>query len=98
MTEYNITQKQYDTLLGLRHWLANKAYMIERYPADYEKERERIHKTIVCCFNEADQLHIPFWVQNIICGYQDNWRHTLDTYLYQDLEKRGVNCDAVSCR
>ena len=95
---YAIDQKQYDILLGLRHFMANKAYMIERYPADYELEKENIHKTIVSLFDEADQHNIPFWVQNIICGYQDDWRHTCNTYLYQDLEKRGVNCDAVSCR
>ena len=78
--------------------MANKAYMIDRYPADYEKESDNIHKTITSLFYEADALMIPFWVQNIVCGYQDDWRHTKETYLFQDLEKRGVNCDAVSCR
>ena len=98
MFDFTIDQKQYDTLSGLRYWMANKAYMKERYPEDYEKESEKIHKTIVSLFNEADQRQIPFWVQNIVCGYQDDWRHTKETYLYQDLEKRNVNCDAVSVR
>ena len=96
--EFFVNQKQYDTLLGLRHFMALKAKLKERYPEDYETEHERIHKTIVCLFDEADKLKIPFWVQNIVCFYQDDWRHSLVSYLYQDLEKRGVNCDAVSCR
>lgn len=95
---FAINQKQYDILLGLRHWFAVSAKMRERYPDEYETEREKIHKTICMTFDEADKSAIPFWVQNIVCGYQDNWRHCLDTYLYQDLEKRNVNCDAVTCR
>lgn len=98
MLTFNIDQTQYNILLGLRHWMAVKAKMIERYPADYEKERDSIHKTIVSLFEDADRHGLPFWVQNIVCGYQDDWRHSLDTYLYQDLEKRNVNCEAVSCR
>lgn len=96
--EYTITQDQYNTLSGLRYWMAIKAKLKERYPADYETEADRIHKTITFLFNEADQQSIPFWVQNIVCYFQDDWRHTLDHYLYQDLEKRGVNCNAVSIR
>lgn len=96
--EYTINQKQYNILSGLRYWMSVKAKMKERYPADYEKEKENIHLTIVSLFEDADRNKIPFWVQNIVCYYQDEWRHTLDHYLYQDLEKRGVNCDLVSCR
>ena len=95
---FNINQKQYDILLGLRHWMACKAKYKERWPEDYEKERDKIHKTIVFLFDDADRLGIPYWVQNIVCGFQDDWRHTLNTYLYQDLEKYGVNCAGVSCR
>lgn len=95
---YSVTQRQYNILLGLRHWMAVKAKMIERYPEEYNRESENIHKTICSIFDEADHEKIPFWVQNIVCGYQDDWRHSIDTYLYQDLEKRNVNCDAVSCR
>jgi 20S proteasome alpha/beta subunit len=95
---YTINQKQYDVLLGLRHWMAIKAKMIERYPEEYKRESDGIHKTICGLFEEADQNKIPFWVQNIVCGYQDNWRHAAETYLYQDLERRNVNCNSVSCR
>lgn len=98
MLYFEVDQKQYDCLLGLRHWLAVKAKCAERYPADLEREGENIHKTICGLFDEADKLKIPFWVQNIVCAYQDDWRHSLTTYLYQDLEKRNVNCKAVSCR
>jgi hypothetical protein len=95
---FSVSQKQYDILLGLRHWMAVKAKMIERYPEEYNRESESIHKTICGLFDEADHEKIPFWVQNIVCGFQDDWRHSINTYLFQDLEKRNVNCDAVSCR
>ena len=96
MLSFNINQKQYDILLGLRHFMADKAYLRERGgdQADIEKD----HKTIIGLFDEADKAGIPFWVQNIVCSFQDDWRHTLDTYLYTDLEKRNVNCSLVSCR
>ena len=96
--EFSVNQKQYDILSGLRHFMAVKAKMIERYPEDYKNEADKIHKSICLLFDEADKNKIPFWVQNIVCYYQDDWRHTKRTYLYQDLEKRGVNCDAVYCR
>ena len=98
MLSFSISQKQYDILLGLRFNMAVKAKLMERYPEEYEQERESIHKTICGLFDEADREKIPFWVQNIVCAYQDNWRHTKETYLYQDLEKRNVDCKAVSCR
>ena len=95
---FDITQKQYNILSGLRFNMANKAYLLERYPDEYETESKKIHLTICDLFDEADNEKIPFWVQNIVCAFQDDWRHTKQTYLYQDLEKRGVNCYAVSCR
>lgn len=98
MLHFEIDQNQYDTLLGLRHWMALKAKLKELYPDEYEKEAERIHNTILFNFDHADKLKIPFWVQNIVCYFQDDWRHCADTHLYQDLEKRGVDCSAVSCR
>lgn len=98
MLHFDITQKQYDILLGLRYHMANNAYLKERYPEEYETEHNKIHKTICGLFDEADRERIPFWVQNTVCAFQDDWRHTKQTYLYQDLEKRGVNCDQVSCR
>ncbi len=95
---FNINQKQYDILLGLRSHMAYNAKCRERWPEDYEVERENIDKTICGLFSDADRNGIPFWVQNIVCGFQDDWRHALTTYLYQDLEKYGVNCSGVSCR
>ena len=98
MLHYEINQKQYDILLGLRHWFAVKAKMQERNPADLKRDGDNIHKTICSLFNEADALNIPFWVQNTVCAYQDDWRHISTTYLYQDLEKNNINCSAVTCR
>lgn len=94
---YKVTQKQYDVLCGLRYWIADKARMIERYGTE-EPELDSIHKTIIGLFDEADKLKIPFWVQNIICMIQDDWRHYLTSYTYQDLENRGIDCSDVTTR
>ena len=95
---YQVTQKQYDLLAGIRYWIADKKRMIERYGTD-DPELESIHKTIIALFDECDREKIPFWVQNVaICSVQDEWRNYLNEYTYQALEKRNINCDLVSCR
>lgn len=95
---YQVTQKQYDILCGIRHWIADKERMIERYGHD-EPELESIHKTIISLFDEADREKIPFWVQNTaICSVQGNWRAYLNEYTYQALEKRNIDCELVTVR
>ena len=94
---YKVDQHQYDLLCGLRYWIANKCRMRERY-GDDEPELERCHKTICSIFDELDKNGVPYWVQNTICMIQEDWRHYLTSYTYQDLEARGIDCSAVSCR
>jgi len=97
MLHFAVNQKQYDTLAGIRYWIADKERMIERYGHN-EPELDSIHKTICGLFDEADRLKIPFWVQNTaICSVQGHWRDYLSEYTYQALEKKNIDCSAVTC-
>lgn len=94
---YQVTQKQYDVLAGLRYWIADIKRMRERY-GDNEPELETCDKSIQALFDEADHLQIPFWVQNAAIFSVDNWRNYLNEYTYQALEKKNINCDLVFTR
>lgn len=94
---YQVTQKQYDVLAGLRYWIADIKRMRERF-GDNEPELKTCDNSIQALFDEADKLKIPFWVQNTAIFSVDNWRNYLTEYTYQALEKKNINCDLVNCR
>lgn len=96
---FAVNQEQYNALQGLAYRVADNAYMIERYGVrDTEQERQDNHKIIVDLFEKLDLLQVPFWVQNNVICYFENWRRYKTDYLYQCLESRGVDCSAVSTR
>lgn len=95
--KYKVTQKQYNSLSGLAYRIADNAYMIERYGAkDTEIERAENHLTILDLFDELDNSGVPFWVQNAVMCWAENWRVLKTDYLVQFLTGRGVDCSAVS--
>lgn len=95
--KYRLTQKQYNTLSGLAYRIADNAYMIERYRAkDTEVERAANHLTILDLFDELDKSGVPFWVQNAVICWAENWRQYKTNYLSDFLSSRGVDCSSVS--
>lgn len=94
---YEVTQKQYNILSGLRYWIADEKRMRERF-GDEEPELQVCKKTISCLFDAADRENIPFWVQNVAIFSVDNWRRYLDEYTWQALEKKNISCENVTCR
>lgn len=72
---FDCTQEKYNALCGLAYRIADNAYMIERYGADdSEIERKQNHKTIIGLFDELDSMRVPFWVQNTVICWAENWR------------------------
>ena len=72
---FDCTQAAYNALCGLAYRIADNAYMIERYGADDTKtEREQNRKTISGLFAELDSMRVPFWVQNTVICWAENWR------------------------
>lgn len=91
--EMNLTKDQYNALEGLAYWIADLHYMRERY-GDKEPELDRARKTIeLCCFPKLDALKVPFWVQNSVICWAENWRAYKDTYFYNFLESKNIHID-----
>lgn len=79
---YEINQKTYNMLCGLAYRIADNKYMIERYGTkETEMEREESHKTITLIFDELDKNNVPFWVQNTVINFADDWRRYKETTL-----------------
>ena len=91
MLEITLNQEQYNKLSGLAYWIADKSYIKERY-GDNEPELDRCHKTIIMLFDELDALKVPFWAQNTVICFAENWRRYKETYLRNYLEKKNIHC------
>ena len=83
---FEINQDTYNMLCGLAYRIADNKYMIERYGmTETETERAENHKTIMSLFDDLDRKNVPFWVQNTVISFADDWRrykeNTLATWL-----------------
>lgn len=75
MLRFECTQDQYNALHGLAYRIADNQYMLERYDfSECTLERAENRKTISMLFDELDNLHVPFWVQNTVICWAENWR------------------------
>lgn len=96
MREYTIkSQNEYNTLNGLFYRFCDLDYM-NRIGAP-EAEKEKTRQTISSLFDDLDAQKVPFWVQNVVCGLQNDYTLWKTTYLIQHLKKAGINCENVSC-
>lgn len=94
-----LDQRKYNALSGLAYRIADNAYMIERYGADGSAiEREQNHATICGLFADLDAMRVPFWVQNSVIAFAEDWRRYKETSLASWLENRNIDCSFVSCR
>lgn len=86
-----MNSKQWEVLEGLAYWVANHAYIVEKYGA-YDPELPKIRKTIAeSIYPACDRLKIPFWVQNTVSVFAENWRdYAYNVYLRSYLAKKGI--------
>ena len=87
--EFYATKEQGRELSGLAYWIADINYLRERYGND-EPEIETADKTIKLCFDRLDSLGVPFWVQNAVIVWAENWRDYLQCYLSAEMEKKRI--------
>lgn len=88
MLTFICTQEKYNALSGLAYRIADNAYMIERFGrADCSIELAENRKTIGSLFDKLDALNVPFWVQNAVIDWAEDWRRYKTGYTYQALEK-----------
>lgn len=77
---FTCNRQQRNALEGLAYHIADSAYIKDRY-GENEPELKGVHETISSLFAELDQLHVPFWVQNSVIAFAENWRRYKDTYM-----------------
>ena len=89
MLEFYATPKQATELHGLAYWVADINYLRERY-GNEEPEIITADKTIRFCFDRLDVLGVPFWVQNTVICFAENWRNYIQCYFAAEMGKRRI--------
>ena len=83
--------EQKNALEGLAYHVADVNYIIERYGAN-DPEYQKAHKNVLIIFDKLDALGVPFWVQNSVVCFAENWRRYKSEYLDNWLLKnRNIN-------
>lgn len=76
MMTFAATREQRDNLEGLAYWVSDRAWSRERGKLD-EYEERRTGDTIRAIFNALDRLAVPYWVQNAVSCWAEDWRRTM---------------------
>ena len=76
MKTFAATREQRDELEGLAYWIADRAWSRERGELD-KNEDNRTDDTIRAIFDALDRLGVPYWVQNAVCCWSEDWRRTM---------------------
>lgn len=95
MLKFNATREQANELRGLAYHQANHQYRLELVKcrgdesitaADLENDR----KNIEFYFPILDELGVPFWVQNTVLCWAEDWRRYQTEYFSVAMEKRNI--------
>ena len=87
---FEATADQRSALESLAYWIADIAYIRERY-GDEEPELIHARDTVEkCCFPRLDRLGVPFWVQNSVSAWAGNWRRYKSEYMSEAMRKKGI--------
>lgn len=89
MLQFTADHKQSNLLKGLAYWIADRAYLSERYGHD-EPEIIIADEAIHTSFDECDALKIPYWVQNNVIIFAENWRRYKSEYMTEYLKKKNI--------
>lgn len=73
-------REQRNALEGLAYHVADVNYIIERYGAG-DPEYNTAHQNVLCSFATLDRLGVPFWVQNSVVAFAENWRRYKSEYM-----------------
>lgn len=86
---FEATPAQFSALEALAYWIADVNYITERYGAE-DPEHERAHKTVCMWFEELDRLKVPFWVQNTVIFWAEDWRRYKDNYFFTAMQAKNI--------
>lgn len=87
--KYQLNMKQYRALQGLAYWVADINYIRERYGKD-DPECTICDKTIKLTFDQLDKMQVPYWVQNAVICFAEDWRKYKQTYFQGFLASRNI--------
>lgn len=76
MKTFAATREQRDELEGLAYWIADRTWSREHGLLD-EHEDQRTDNTIRVIFDALDRLGVPYWVQNAVCRWAEDWRRAM---------------------
>lgn len=79
-------KEQRNALEALAYHVADVNYIAERYGRE-EPEHEKAHQNVLLTFFTLDTLGVPFWVQNAVIAFAENWRQYKSVYLSEWLKK-----------
>ena len=86
---FECNRYQRSALEGLAYRIADSAYMRERFGND-EPELRQNEKTISGLFDELDRLGVPFWVQNSVICFSENWRKYIQFGIFEQKKKKNI--------
>lgn len=89
MLTFKMTPDQRRALGGLAYWIADAKYIRERY-GDNDPELQITDDTIKSLFHELDALGVPYWVQNTVIGFAEDWRRYHGAYIEPYLAARNI--------
>ena len=69
-----------NALAGLAYWVADISYIRERFGTN-NNEFISADKSVKLCFESLDRLGVPFWVQNSVVAFADDWRRYKSCYM-----------------
>lgn len=91
MLHFEYNQEQQNALEGLAYRIADNAYMIERYGREEATtELQQNHNTIIGLFEKLDSLNVPYWVQNSVIGWAENWRTYKEQYFVEAMKRKNI--------
>lgn len=87
MLSFKANKEQARELRSLGYWISESAYLRERCGGDDTVEAKRVSDTIHFIFDRLDALGVPFWVQNAVVNFAENWRRYQDEYISDHLRR-----------
>ena len=86
---FEATKEQRNALEGLAYRIADTAYTRERFGSD-EPELKKNEKTISGLFDLLDSLGVPFWVQNSVVCFAENWRKYIQLGIFEPMKEKNI--------
>lgn len=90
MRTFAATREQRDELEGLAYWIADRSWSRERGELD-EYEDSRTDNTIRAIFDALDRLGVPYWVQNTVIVWAEDWRRAMQENLRDAMRAKQID-------